>query len=377
MIKRLSEIKNLKQKTKLIIILAIEFIAIIAVIALIFFAGKKTHTVTFDLNGGILLSGEIEQRVTQGQNATPPSVAKYGHYLRGWSGSYRSVTQDVTVKAIWEYETTPGIEYYFPEHTNYCEISGSFSEIQGEVYIGAYYNDRQVLGIQAGAFKDRTGITSVHLLDGILAIEDEAFMGCTNLEVIEIPSTVVRIGENAFKNCENLKEIILPESLHTIENGAFENCLSLEKITISEGLRQIGNNAFKNCGAMTELSLPDSLEIIGSSAFLDCKSIAKLDLGEGVKTIGYFAFSGCAAVGEVVIPTTVEMIGAGVFDTPNMIIKLYCSEDAVPSGFVLGWHTEGIKLEYNYIPPQDELDDVEGDETDGEKDEDGFWGGIL
>ena len=75
---KLSEIKNLKQKTKLIIILAVEFAAIIAVLALIFFAGKKVHTVTFDLNGGILISGDLEQRVTQGQHASPPSVAKYG-----------------------------------------------------------------------------------------------------------------------------------------------------------------------------------------------------------------------------------------------------------------------------------------------------------
>ena len=160
----LEKFKKNKTKIKLVAILAVEFIAVIVILMLVLFAGKKSYTVTFDLNGGVLLGGEVEQRVVQGQNATPPSVAKYGHYLLRWSGSYKSVTRDVTVKAIWEYETSPGIEYYFPEHTNYCEISGSFSEIQGEVYIGAYYNDRQVLGIQAGAFKDRSGITAVHLL---------------------------------------------------------------------------------------------------------------------------------------------------------------------------------------------------------------------
>ena len=39
----------MKQKTKLIIILAVEFIAISLVLLLIFFAGKKSYTVTFDL----------------------------------------------------------------------------------------------------------------------------------------------------------------------------------------------------------------------------------------------------------------------------------------------------------------------------------------
>ncbi len=361
--KKLSEIKNLKQKTKLILILAIEFIAIIVVLALIFFAGKKTHTVTFDLNGGILLGGELEQRVTQGQHATPPSVAKYGHYLRGWSGSYRSVTRDVTVKAIWEYETSPGIEYSFPDHTNYCEISGSFSEIQGEVYIGAYYNDRQVLGIKAGAFKDRTGITAVHLLDGILAIEDEAFSGCENLEVIDIPSTVVRIGEKAFKDCKNLKEIILPESLKVIESGAFSGCESLEKITFNENLQIIGNSAFEGCTALEAA-----------------------ELSEGIEAIGSYAFRSCASLKEIILPRSLTEMGKDVFNTLGMTVKLYISEDEIPEGFDKEWYVDGVTVEYNYVPEigEDE-ENPDGEDGDGKnndknnednKESGGFWGDL-
>lgn len=377
---KLSEIKNLKQKTKLIIILAVEFVAIIAVLALIFFAGKKVHTVTFDLNGGILISGDLEQRVTQGQHASPPSVAKYGHYLRGWSGSYKSVTRDVTVKAIWEYETSPGIEYSFEDHVNYCEISGSFSEIQGEVYIGAYYNDRQVLGIQAGAFKDRTGITAVHLLDGILAIEDEAFAGCENLEVIEIPSTVVRIGENAFKGCTSLKEIILPESLKTIEVGAFEGCTSLEKITFNENLKTIGDRAFAGCVALTEVKLTESVRRIGNAAFEGCAAIETLEMAEGVESIGRYAFADCAALTEVTLPKSLTQLGFKVFNTPELTVNLYISEEEIPEGFDNSWHSEDVTVVYNYTPPTDEeAEESEKDDKD-EKDEDdkggfgGLWG---
>ncbi len=358
---KLSEIKNLKQKTKLIIILSIEFIAIIVVLALIFFAGKKTYTVTFDLNGGILLGGEVEQRVTQGQNAYPPSVAKYGHYLMGWSGSYRSVTRDVTVRAIWEYETSPGIEYSVPENTNYCEISGSFTEIQGEVFIGAYYEGRQVLGIQAGAFKDRTGITGVYLLEGILSIKEEAFAGCENLEVIDIPSTVVRIGKGAFRGCESLKEIILPDSLVTIEEGAFEGCTSLEKITFNNKLVTIGNGAFEGCSSLSEANPL-----------------------EGVKSIGKDAFIGCESLKEIILPSTVTEIGENAFNTPNMTIKLYILEEETPEGFANGWYGNGAKLEYGYIdePEEDDEGESDGDKkgdknNDGSKDDEGFWGGIL
>lgn len=236
--------KQLSQKTKLIIILTLEFLAISIILLLIFFAGKKSYTVTFDLNGGILISGDEVQRVTQGQSATPPNVAKDGHYLLGWSGSYHKVTRDSTVKAIWEYETTPGIIYSDSENQNYCEIIGSYAGLRGEVYIGAYHNEKMVLGITEGAFKDRTEITAMHLLDGILAIEAEAFAGCVKMETIEIPSTVTKIGEGAFAGCESLKEIILPKDLITIEKGAFSGCTSLTEIVIPESVLTIEAGAF-------------------------------------------------------------------------------------------------------------------------------------
>ena len=324
--------KNFSGKAKMIVIFAVEFIAILAILLLILFAGKKSHTVTFDLNGGILISGDVEQRVTQGQSANPPSVAKYGHYLRGWSGSYKSVTRDVTVKAIWEYETSPGIEYSVPENTNYCEISGSFSEIQGEVFIGAYYNERQVLGIQRGAFKNRTGITGVYLLDGILAIEDEAFMGCSSLEVIDIPSTVIRIGENAFSGCENLKEIILPDSLKVIEDGAFEGCESLESVT----------------------------------------------LGENLMEIGAYAFSGCNSLTEIILPEKLKKIGVGTFNTDKMTIKLYILAEETPLGFVDGWYIGDIELIFDFDSIlEDEVEEEDSDDKDKDDEGGGFWGDIL
>lgn len=239
---------KMSPKTKLIIVLAAEFIAISIVLLLIFFAGKKTYTVTFDLNGGILLSGDTEQRVTQGQNAYPPSTAKDGHYLRGWAGSFSKVTRDTVVRAIWEYETTPGIEYSDSENMNYCEIVGTYKGLRGEVYIGAYHDEKIVLGITDGAFKDRDGITAIYLLDGILSIGDEAFAGCDKLEAIDIPSTVVTIGKDAFKDCKSLKSITLPEGLETIEEGAFSGCESLEEIILPWTVIKVGANVFDTEG---------------------------------------------------------------------------------------------------------------------------------
>ena len=348
----------MKQKTKLIIILAAEFVAISIVLLLIFFAGKKSYTVTFDLNGGILLGGETVQRVTQGQNATPPSVAKDGHYLMGWSGNYRKVTSDTTVRAIWEYETTPGIIYSDSKNQNFTEIVGSFEGLRGEVYIGAYQDEKIVLSINENAFRDRTEITAVHLLDGILSIEEGAFADCVKMEEIDIPSTVVRIGKGAFEGCKSLKSITLPASLVEIEEGAFAGCESLTEIIFVD--------AEKNKDG--EIEYTASLERIGDGVFLGCKSVATVTLPESLKEIGTLAFSGCESLAEITIPSAVESIGVGAFDTDALKINLYFSEGEIPDGFAPLWYTgDGVTLVYDYLPP------VVEDEEDEDDDKSPWW----
>lgn len=354
----------MKQKTKLIIILAVEFVAISIVLLMIFLAGKKSYTVTFDLNGGILLSGDTVQRITQGQSATPPNVAKDGHYLMGWMGNYRKVTSDTTVRAIWEYETTPGIIYSDSENQNFTEIVGSFKEIRGEVYIGAYHDEKIVLSINSDAFRDRTEITEVHLLDGILSIEAGAFAGCTKMKEIDIPSTVVRLGVGAFEGCTSLESITLPASLVEIEDGAFAGCESLREIIFVD----------ETTGKDGKVEKASALEKIGAGAFTGCKSVEAVVLPDSLKEIGTLAFSGCEKLAEVTIPEVTESIGVGAFDTDNLTINLFFSEGEIPEGFAPLWYTgEGVTLVYDYQPPVPE--DTEEEEKNpwwdlGGKDED-------
>ena len=233
----------IKHRIKVLIVLAVEFIAITIMILLILFAGKKSYTVTFDLNGGTLLSGDTVQIVKQGQNAYPPKVAKDGCYFLEWSASYHSVTRDLKIKAIWEYDTTEGIEYELADNKNYCEIIGCYKELSGDVYIGAYYNDKKVLGIKDGAFKDCENIENIYLLDGILSIGANAFEGCTSLKGIEMPSTLVSLGENAFRNCSALESITFGESIKKIGANAFTGCVGLKEVYLSENVKELGSQA--------------------------------------------------------------------------------------------------------------------------------------
>ena len=91
----------MKQRIKLILIVVAEFICVVTILLLIFFAGKKTYTVEFDLNGGILLNGDLVQKVVQGGSATAPNVTKDGCEFIGWTVSYKKVTHDVVTRAIW------------------------------------------------------------------------------------------------------------------------------------------------------------------------------------------------------------------------------------------------------------------------------------
>jgi hypothetical protein len=153
------------------------------------------------------------------------------------------------------------------ENNNYCTISGVFKDLQGDVYIGGYRDGKKVLGIEDGAFEGCTGITSIHLLDGILTIGDNAFAGCTSLVSIDLPSTTVRLGDKAFYGCESLEEIVLPEQLQTLGDSVFEGCTSLTSVTTFDGLTSVGENAFADCTALKEIILPVGVRQVGFNAF--------------------------------------------------------------------------------------------------------------
>ena len=362
----------MKQKMKLIIILVVEFIAIATILLMIFFAGKKSYTVTFDLNGGTLISGDLEQRVTQGQNATAPTVTKDGCYFLKWSTSYSRVTRDLTVVAIWEYETSYGIEYSYKDEggdSNYCTISGAFKGLTGEIYIGAYHDEKKVLGIEAGAFEGCDGITAIYLLDGIITIEENAFAGCTSLEKIELPSTLVKLGANAFANCTSLQEISLEGDLQIIGENAFIGCENLEMVTFGEDLKQVGNYAFNGCKDLETLEFCAGLQSVGVGAFKGCQDLQSVVFREGLIAINSGAFAGCTSLKEVVLPLELIVIGGGAFTTPNLKVYAYVDEANKPIGWDATAFAEGTVFEWGYQPPVEEDENGEDTGDNGEDEE--------
>ena len=243
--------ENQKGRLKILLTFGILFLTVLILVLLVFFAGKKTYIVTFDLNGGTLLSGSLEQSVTKGQDAYPPVAVKDGAYLRGWNASYKRITKDMVIEAVWEYETTKGIIYATGEHQNYAEIIGAYKYLTGDVYLGAYYGEKKILGIRESAFADCSQISRVYLLEGLIYIGGSAFSGCTSLAEIEIPETVTHLGADAFAGCTSLEKIVLHEGLIEIGARAFENCTALKEIVLPASLMKIGANAFAGCENLT------------------------------------------------------------------------------------------------------------------------------
>ena len=374
----------MKQKIKLGIILGVEFIAITVILMLIFFAGKKTYTVKFDLNGGTLVSGELVQNVAPGKSATAPKVAKEGCYLHSWSASYKNVTSDIVVKAVWEWETkgstgneiSIGFEYTSTENTDYCEIVKSYEYLYGDVYVAAHHDDKIILGMYDGAFRNRDGVSNIYMLDGMLYIGKYAFADCDNLKSVELPGTLKALGEGAFQNCKSLERVVFPDELEVIPAYAFAGCTSLKEIVIPASVKKIDQSAFVGCTALEsivfetdEIEDPAYADAVDKSDS-DDKTDKKSDKEEsneneqvplikrGLVELGEYVFSGCTSLAEVTLPDTVEKVAENTFDGLTITVNVCFAEEEMPEGFAPGWNST-VAVVWDYVPADpDEKDDT-------------------
>ena len=327
-------------------------------------AGKKTYTVKFDLNGGTLISGELEQTVAQGKNATPPTVAKDGCYLHSWSTSYKQVTRDIVVKAVWEWQTSTGFNYTSAEDSDYCEIVSSFEDLTGDVYVGVYHNNKRVLGIKANAFNNRDGITKIHMLDGILSIGEKAFSDCDSLISVELPNTLTKLGMGAFENCVSLEKVVIPPNLTVIPEKAFAGCTSLKEIVIPATVKTISAGAFDGCTSLEKITF-ETKDIVEKNEQTGEKEVVGTN---GVVIIEGGAFRDCTALTEVVLPKTVEVIGEYAFEGEQLTVYTVVEEENKPDGWVDNWCESTVKIEWESTEPEDADDSSDdGNEAQGRK----------
>lgn len=322
----------MKKRITLLIFIAVDILILLAVILITFSSTKDYYTVEFDLNGGVLLRGELKQTVKFGQDAKPPMVTKDGEKFLEWSDDWTNITQDKVIEAIWDFNTTFGIEFDVYGNGNYCLISGSFSNISGDVYISAYYGDKRVLGVNDQAFLNRSRMTSISLPNGIFSIGNETFKGCSSLSNIILPDTLVSIGNNAFDGCESFTEIVLPDSLVSIGENAFSNCVNLTKLTIGSNVKDISINSFMNLTSLQEIVVsennPNFMSIDGNLYTKDGTTLIKyasgktdevFNLPDSVETIEQYAFDNVENLKTINISNNLNQINSnGIYMCDNL-----------------------------------------------------------
>jgi hypothetical protein len=78
---------------------------------------------------------------------------------------------------------------------------------------------------------------------------------------------LIYIDAYAFADCTGITTITFPDSLAYIGNSAFKGCLSLSDVTFGRGELQIADYAFENCKALLSVTIPDNVTSIGHYAF--------------------------------------------------------------------------------------------------------------
>jgi hypothetical protein len=219
--------------------------------------------------------------------------------------------------------------------------------------IPSIINSFPVTSIGNNAFKNKTMLRNVVILDGIETIGDSSFLGCNSMVKVVIPNTVTSIGNSAFENCTLLKQVKLPEAITSIGDNAFKNCDRINDIELSSNIENIGLDSFTDCDNLKTISYLGTLEnwfnksfakfggflnlenlyinneiittddivsylnnanTIPNYTFYNAKLLSNIIIPENVSEIGRYVFAGCESLKSVIIPNNVKSIGDGAFN---------------------------------------------------------------
>ena len=183
----------------------------------------------------------------------------------------------------------------------------------GREFRGVFHGKRKAVDCWYGGWSAGASNIEVTIPNSVTSIDAAAFRDCTGLTSITIPNSVTSIDAAAFSGCTGLTSITIPNSITSIGERAFYECKSLRFITIPNSITSIGSNAFYSCSELTSITIPDSVTSIGYNAFYECKSLRFITIPKSVTSIGGKAFYSCSNLMSITVLPEDVMIGNEVF----------------------------------------------------------------
>ena len=165
-----------------------------------------------------------------------------------------------------------------------------------------------------------TGIITVEIPEGIVAISDNAFSDFPYLSNVSLPKSLKKIGNGVFQNCTKLVGIDLT-NIKCIGVKAFAGCTSLQQVSFGESITYLPNALFLGCTALTEITLPSNISYIGCECFKDCTALLTVNT-DGVMEIDNNAFENCGTLSNITLPSSLNHISPNAFSFCDKLKKI-------------------------------------------------------
>lgn len=178
----------------------------------------------------------------------------------------------------------------------------------------------------------QTGITSVTLPEGLLAIKEPAFWNCAALTEVQLPASLKHLELGAFSGCPALETLSIPAGVESIDlfgymegerpalrvaadnpyfttvdgilfDKAMETLLYFPSdwagaYSVPESVKSIEAEAFSG-STLTQVTLPEGLRELGDCAIFHCDNLTSITLPKSLDSLGYGALQENAGLTEV------------------------------------------------------------------------------
>lgn len=175
-----------------------------------------------------------------------------------------------------------------PDNGAYCSIDGVLFDKAAETLV--YYPQGRttdlyvvpdgVTAIGQNAFNDCAALGGIRTND-VKAIGIEVFRGDKNLKYVDLSDTVETVDAGAFYNCSGITTLTGTKALREIGANAFYSCSSLTYVLLP-AVTLLGETAFNYCNKVTRVAIGPDIQTIMSGAFNNCKALEQVYFLGGV-----------------------------------------------------------------------------------------------